>query len=106
MINKTNKRLLNLEEKLFILLFIKVFPFDKSQFSNDINNFMILKFKLIEKNSENEITVNIDINNNLFVNNNKPLAKLLEKETNYLLIKFKKKNKGIHLYLNGKKITK
>ena len=106
--NKENKKLLNLEDKLCILLFIKVFPSEEIKSSENKNNISILKLKLFEKKKEDEISIGTDFDNNLITNiSNKPIAKLLEKETNCILIKVKKKKKiVIKLYLNGKKIYK
>jgi len=106
--NKDNKKLLNLEDKLCILLFIKVFQSEETKSSDNKNNISILNLKLAEKNKESDISVGTDSENNLITNiSNKPIAKLLEKETNCILIKIKKKKKiVIKLYLNGKKIYK
>ena len=106
--NKENKKLLNLEDKLCILLFIKVFQSEETKSSDNKNNITILNLKLTEKNKESEISVGTDSENNLITNiSNKPIAKLLEKETNCILIKIKKKKKVIiKLYLNGKKYIK
>ena len=104
--NKENKKILNFEDKLYILLFIKVIPSEYLKSFVNITNFGILKLKLIEKNKEREISIFSDINNNLNIStSNFFKAKLLEDETNCLLIKFKKKKKiNIKIYLNSKKI--
>ena len=103
---KDNKKLLTLEDNLCILLFIKVFPSEyiKSAYSNTTFNLLELKFN--EKCKDKDITINIDMENNLFTNFiPDKLGKLSEYDTNWLLIKFKKKKKiKVKIYLNGRKI--
>ena len=82
-----NKKLLNLDETLCIMMFIKVLP---SEYIKAV--YPKITFKLLELNfkDKNEgISINIDIENNLtgsFSEN--PLLKLKENETNCVIIKF------------------
>ena len=103
---KDNKKLLTFEDNLCILMFIKVFPSEyiKVAFPNTIFNLLELKFN--EKNKDKDISVHIDVNNNLITNIvSGTIAKLSENDTNWLLIKFKKKKKiKVKFYLNGRKI--
>ena len=104
--NKDNKKILILEDKIYILLFFKIFPAEYIQSSSNEVNFNLIKIKLNEKNKESEISIGTDINNNISINlTNSSPAKLSEKETNCLLLKLKKKKKfEVKLYLNEKKI--
>ena len=99
---KENKKILNFDDKLYLLLFIKSLKKD-----NDKTEFNIIKIKLNEKNKESEISIGLDQNNNFKINlSNCPIiGNLSEKETNCIFLKLKKKKKlEIKLCLNGKKI--
>ena len=104
--SKENKKILILEDKIYILLFLKVFPTEYIKSSTNEVNFNLIKIKLNEKNKESEISLGTDINNNINISlSNSSTSKLSEKETNCLLLKLKKKKKlEIKLYLNGQKI--
>ena len=103
--SKDNKKILNMDDNLCILLFIKVFPSEyiKTLYTNDFN---LLELRFNEKNKDKNIFINIDIDNNLTTNfTSGSLAKLSEVETNWVLIKFKRKKKiKVKMYLNGRKI--
>ena len=103
--SKDNKKILNMDDNLCILLFIKVFPSEyiKTLYTNDFN---LLELRFNEKKKDKNIFINIDIDNNLTTNfTSGPLAKLSEVETNWVLIKFKRKKKiKVKMYLNGRKI--
>ena len=101
---KDNKKLLGLEDNLCILMFIKVFPSEYIKTIYNNTEFNILELKLNDKNKN--ISINIDMENNLTTNfTDGGLAKLLENDTNWLLIKFKRKKRiKVKMYLNGKKI--
>ena len=85
---KENKKILNFDDKLYLLLFIKSLKNDK-----DKTEFNIIKIKLIEKNKESEISIGLDQNNNFNINlSNCPIkSNLSEKETNCILLKLKKR---------------
>ena len=103
--SKDNKKILNMDDNLCVLLFIKVFPSEyiKTLYTNDFN---LLELRFNEKNKDKNIFINIDIDNNLTTNfTSGSLAKLSEVETNWVLIKFKRKKKiKVKMYLNGRKI--
>ena len=103
---KDNKKLLNLEDNLCILMFIKVFPSEYIKTAYSRTTFNLLELKFNEKNKEKDISIDIDIDNNLTTNFiSGSIAKLIENDTNWLLIKFKKKKKiKTKIYLNGRKI--
>ena len=104
---KDNKKLLTLEDNLCILMFIKVFPSEyiKTVYTNR-TEFKLLELKFNEKNKDKDIYINIDENNNLTTSfTSGGLAKLSENDTNWLLVKFKRKKRNkVKLYLNGRKI--
>jgi hypothetical protein len=60
---KENKKILNFDDKLYLLLFIKSLKTDK-----DKTEFNIIKIKLNEKNKESEISIGLDQNNNFNIN--------------------------------------
>ena len=105
-ISKDNKKLLNLDDNLCILMFIKVFPseYTKAVFSKA--SFKLVDLKLTDKNKD--VSIGLDLDHNIVTNFSiDPLGKLDENETNWLLIKFKKKKKlKTKIYLNGIKLTK
>ena len=98
---KHNKKLLNTDENLCILLFLKVFPSEYIKTVCGEGDFTLLELKLNEK----KICINIDKNNNLKGDfTTSTLGQLSVTETNWVLIKYKrKKNNKIKIYLNGKK---
>ena len=101
---KDNKKILNLEDNLCILMFLKVFDSDQIKLAFPNSSFNILELRFNEKNRDKDVFIGIDKNNYLITNYNpEPMAKLYQYETNCLLIKLKKKKK-IKIYLNGKKI--
>ena len=107
MSNKDSKKLLNFDDTLCIFLIFKVFPSEYIKSLNDKVNCSILHLKFIEKSRINELSFNIDEENNIkFSCSDSFICKLSENEINYLLIKFNKKKLQIKLYLNGKKIFK
>ena len=103
---KDNKKLLTLEDNLCILMFIKVFPSEYIKITYPNTTFRLLELKFNEKNKDKDISIDIDMDNNLvasFMSGTN--AKLSEHDTNWLLIKFKKKKRiKVKLYLNGRKI--
>ena len=103
---KDNKKLLTLEDNLCILMFIRVFPSEYIKMAYPQTTFNLLELKFNDKNKDKDISINIDANNNLMANFvSDTLAKLSECDTNWLLIKFKKKKKiKVKFYLNGRKI--
>ena len=104
--SKDNKKILNMDDNLCILLFIKVFPSEYIKTLYNTIDFNLLELRFNEKNKDKNIFINIDINNNLTTNfTSGPIAKLSEVETNWVLIKFKRKKKiKVKMYLNGRKI--
>ena len=99
---KENKKILNIDDKLYLLLFIK-----SLKANNDKANSNIIKIKLNEKNKESDISIGIGQNNNLNINiSNCPIiCNLSEKETNCIFLKLKKKKKlELKLCINGTKI--
>ena len=105
-VGKDNKKILNFEDKLNILFYIKVFSSENIKSTNEKRKYTIMKLVLNDKDKESEISIDIDVNNNLSINIfNSLIGKLIENETNSILIKLKKKKKlEIKLYLNGKKL--
>jgi hypothetical protein len=103
---KDNKKILDLDDNLCILMFIKVFPSELIKKSYFKEVFQLLELKFNDKNKEKDISIEIDMDNNLMTNfTSGPIANLSENGTNWLLIKFKKKKKiKVKIYLNGKKI--
>ena len=102
---KDNKKILNFDDKVIIILFIKVFPPEYFKSLDIKEKFNLLKIKINEKNKESEISLSSDINNNLYINEtNTPIGGLSEKDTNCILLKLKKKK--IKIKLNGEKIFK
>ena len=101
-----NKKLLNLDDTLCFMLFIKVLPSEyiKAVYPKVI--FRLLELRFNDKNKKN-LNINIDIDNNLTTSyTDKPLYKLSDSETNCIIIKFnnnkKKKviNSEIHAGFN------
>ena len=90
-----NKKLLNLEETLCIMIFIKILP---SEYIKQVYN--KIQFKLLELkfNDENKsICINININNQLTIPpQNQPIFQLRENETNCIIFKFNKKKSTIN----------
>ena len=87
-------------------MFIKVFPSEYIKITYPNTTFRLLELKFNEKNKDKDISIDIDMDNNLvasFMSGTN--AKLSEHDTNWLLIKFKKKKRiKVKLYLNGRKI--
>ena len=99
-----NKKLLNLDDSLCIMLFIKVLPSEyiKAVYPKVI--FRLLELRFIDKNKKS-ISINIDIDNNLTTSFTKdPLHKLSDNETNCITIKFKKKKQIPEIYVGFDKI--
>ena len=102
-----NKKILNLDDTLCIMLFIKVLPSEYIKAVFYKSTFCLLELKFNDENKKS-IKINIDIDNNLTTSyTNKPLFQLLDSETNCVLIKFNK-NKGVinsELYVGLNKIA-
>ena len=103
-----NKKLLNLDDTLCIMLFIKVLPSEyiKAVYPKVI--FRLLELRFNDKNKKN-LNINIDIDNKLTTSyTNEPLYQLLDNETNCILIKFnnnkKKKIINSEIYVGLNKI--
>ena len=103
-----NKKLLNLDDTLCIMLFIKVLPSEyiKAVYPKVI--FRLLELRFNDKNKTN-FKLNIDIDNKLTINNStEPLYQLLDTETNCILIKFnnnkKKKIVNSEIYVGLNKV--
>ena len=97
-----NKKLLNLDETLCIMLFIKVLPSEFIKTLYPKINFKLFELKFNDK--KKSICININIDNYLTTSSNDVLYKLLENETNCLIFKFNKKksiiNGEIYIGLN------
>ena len=94
---KNNKNILNLNDTLCIMIFIKIFPSKiiKALYPDLIQNLIEIRFNY--KNLTN-ININMDNNNNLFTNyTDKPLYQLSDNQINCIIIKLNniKKNKII-----------
>ena len=99
-----NKKLLNLDETLCIMLFIKVLP---SEFIKAV--YPKINFKLFElkfNNKKKSICININIDNYLTTSSNNVLYKLSENEMNCLIFKFNKKKSIINgeIYIGFNKV--
>ena len=99
--NKENsqnyKKILNLDDTLCIMIFIKIFPSKiiKALYPDLIQNLLEIKFNYIKLKN---ININMDINNNLITNyTDKPLYQLSDNKINCIIIKLNdiKKNKII-----------
>ena len=91
-----NKKILNLDDTLCIMLFIKVLPSEYIKAVYPIITFRLLELRFNDKNKKN-ININMDINNKLTTSyTNEPLYKLKDNEINCILIKFSKKKKIIN----------
>ena len=67
--------------------------------------FNILELILNEKDKDQNIFINVDLYNNLTTNfSSDIIGTLSESETNWLLIKYKRKKAKLKVYLNGNKI--
>ena len=101
-----NKKYLNLDDTLCIMLFIKVLP---SKYIQDVFTKIIFRLLELRFNDKNKkpININMNIDNELTTSyTKKPLYKLSESETNCILIKFNKKRKAINseIYVGFNKI--
>ena len=82
-----NKKLLNFDETLCVMMFIKVLPSEyiKALYPKVIFKLLELRFQ----DKKNPICINIDIDNQLTTpSKNEPLFKLVENEINCVIIKF------------------
>ena len=102
--NMQKKKILNLDDSLNILLFIKLIPYNiiKKEYPNHCTGLLELEFLDKSKN----ISFNIDNEYNLIINNTKDkLAKLDENKYINILFSFNKKDSfKIDIYINTKKI--
>ena len=90
-----NKKLLNLDETLCIMMFIKVLPSEYIKAVYPKNNFRLLELKFNDK--KKSICININIDNQLTTpTKSEALCQLLENETNCLIFKFNKKKTTIN----------
>jgi hypothetical protein len=89
-----NKKILNLDETLCIMLFIKVLPSEFIKTLYPKINFKLFELKFNDK--KKSICININIDNYLTTSSNDVLYKLLENETNCLIFKFNKKKSIIN----------
>ena len=90
-----NKKLLNLDETLCIMMFIKVLPSEYIKAVYPKNNFRLLELKFNDK--KKSICININIDNQLTTpTKSEALCQLLENETNCLIFKFNKKKTSIN----------
>ena len=102
---KDDKKLISADENLSILMFLKVFPPVYIKAIHKNSDFNILELILDEKDKTQNIFINIDIYNNLKSNFSPDIiGTLSESETNWLLIKYKRKKAKLKVYLNGNKI--
>ena len=102
---KDDKKLISADENLSILMFLKVFPPVYIKAIHKNSDFNILELTLDEKDKTQNIFINIDIYNNLKSNFSPDIiGTLSESETNWLLIKYKRKKAKLKVYLNGNKI--
>ena len=104
---KDNKKLLTLEDNLCVLMFIKLFPSEHIKAAGcPQTNSKLIELKFNEKNKDKDISIELNMDNNLWTNFTiGPLVKLSENTTNWLLVKFKKKKRiKVKMYLNGNKI--
>ena len=99
-----NKKLLNLDETLCIMLFIKVLPSEFIKAVYPKINFKLFELKFNDK--KNSICININIDNYLTTSSNNILYKLSENETNCLIFKFNKKKSIINgeIYIGFNKV--
>ena len=92
-----NKKLLNLDDTLCIMLFIKVLPSEYIKAVYPIITFRLLELRFNDKNNKKNININMDINNKLTTSyTNEPLEQLSDSEINCILIKFTQKKKIIN----------
>ncbi len=101
-----NKKYLNLDDTLCIMLFIKILPsqYIRTVFTKII--FRLLELRFNDKNKK-PININMNIDNELTTSyTEKPLYKLSETETNCILIKFNKEENVINseIYVGFNKI--
>ena len=82
-----NKKILNLDETLCVMMFIKVLQSEYIKAVYPKINFKLLELRF--QDNSNTISINIDIDNQITIPNVKePLIKLVENEMNCVLIKF------------------
>ena len=82
-----NKKILNLDETLCVMMYIKMLPPEYVKAVYPKNNFKLLELKFLDK--KNNISININKDNQLIsLNVKEPLYQLAENETNCILIKF------------------
>ena len=102
---KDDKKILSVDDNICILLFIKVFPsvYVKMLYSKSLFN--ILELKLNDTEKDKNIFLNMDSDYNLTTNfSTDIIGQLSESETNWLLIKYKRKKAKVKIYHNGNKI--
>ena len=100
-----NKKLLNLEETLCIMIFIKVLPSEYIKAAYPKINFKLLELKFNDK--KKSICININMENQLTTpSSNEYLCQLSENEINCLLFKFNKKKSTINgeIYYGFKRV--
>ena len=91
---KENKKILNLEDNLNILMFLKVFDSDQIKLAYPNSSFNILELRFNEKNKDKDVFIGLDNNNYLITNYYpEPIAKLRQFDTNCQMIKLKKRKK-------------
>ena len=89
----SNKKILNLDETLCVMIFIKVLPSEFIKAVYNKINLKLFEIKFTEKISP--IHFNINIDNQLTTPlKNEPLVQLLENETNCIVFKFSTKKKN------------
>ena len=82
-----NKKILNLDETLCVMMFIKVLQSEYIKAVYPKINFKLLELRFLD--NSNTVAINIDIENQITIPNIKePLIKLVENEMNCVLIKF------------------
>ena len=89
-----NKKILNFDETLCIMIFIRVLPSEYIKAVYPKINFRLLEIKFTDK--KNTINFNINIENQIISQTkNEPICQLKENETNCILFKFTKKKNNI-----------
>ena len=94
-----NKKLLNLDETLCIMMFIKVLPPEYIKAVHNKINCKLIEIKFSEK--DKSICINMDIDNQITTSLSKePLYTLLPNETYCLIFKFNRKKQTINCELH------